>query len=108
MRSGPNDDPNIPDALFLIHRSDDGDDSYTDTFVSIASPTNLTSINVGSPNTGQDYYLTNSWTLDFTNPDTMADSVIALKSRVDLLAEALEMMRDTDTLPETHVAEYES
>lgn len=107
MRSGPHDDPDTPNAIFLIRRVYEGTNEYTDYFVTIASPTILSSVNIGHPFDGQEYYLTDNWTLDFTNSNTMAEAIDALKNRVDLLAESLGMMRRSDTLPETHIAEYE-
>lgn len=108
VRTGPNTDPGVPDALLVIRRSSESEESDLDEFVCMAAPNHLTTLGVGAPSTGQEYYLADSWILDFVSPFSMADAITAIKNRVDLLAESLALMSAVELVdPEEYTSEYE-
>ena len=94
-------DENLQDELFTVRRASPVESSSPgelprDEFWGVCRYVDISTLGVGDPNEGQNFYLTNTWTLVFGNPETREEAVDTLKGDVIKLAREIGSFEDPD------------
>jgi hypothetical protein len=84
----------INNSLFVVRRaspieSTTPGDAPRDEFWGICRYVDVSTLGVGAPNKGRNFYLTNEWTLVFGNAQTREEAIVVLKGDVKKLAKEI-------------------
>ena len=81
----------INNSLFVVRRASPVEstipgDAPRDEFWGICRYVDVSTLGVGAPNQGKNFYLTDEWTLVFGNAQTREEAMVAMKGDVKKLA----------------------